>query len=681
MIGHQLAGRYEIIAPIGGGGMALVYKAQDILLNRNVAIKVLRQQFVYDEEFIRRFRREAQSAASLSHMNVVSIYDVGQESDIHYIVMEYIEGNNLNEIIAQRAPLPVQEAVRITTRIADALDHAHQHDIIHRDIKPHNILIGRNGTVKVTDFGIARAVTSATITQTGSVIGSVHYFSPEHAKGIITGEKSDLYSLGIVLYQMVTGELPFFGESPISIALKHLQEGFQEPRTLNPLIPQTVENIILKTMRKNPQERYQSAQEMLEDLDTCLSAERFHEPKAVFWEQEDKQQTKRLGPFPDSTMKEVSLLDEREESNREDDYNMKTKINSKKKGIMLVSFTVVLLGMMYGVVHYVNSLFHVPNVTVPNVTAMTIERARVALEERGLHVELPVVEQYKEGVAPGIVYKQDKSEGSEVKKGTAVQLTMSVEKPVVTMIDLLLPKQTYDQAVEKLVALGITKDRIQRKDDFSELPSETVVSQTPRAGQQVQLEDIQILLTVSKGEIKMPQLVGLTELEAHQKLQKMGLDFEKPKEEWSYEFEEGIVTRQWPHEPGAAVKQGAKITLFKSKGYPPEAIHLNYHVDVCPAQEGQNSNIKVIYSDARGDNRLWEGPQYINKEHTLTVPLVLSPIKESSVSIYRDGQCVGKFAVTYEDAKNNNIHTPKIATSTPSETNKEMGDQPDEEHN
>lgn len=209
MIGHQLGGRYEVIERVGGGGMALVYKAQDLLLNRNVAIKVLRQQFVHDEEFIRRFRREAQSAASLSHPNVVSIYDVGQEDDVHYIVMEYVEGKNLNEIIKERAPLQVDEAVHIASQIADALDHAHHNQIIHRDIKPHNILIGRNGRVKVTDFGIARAVTSTTITQTGSVVGSVHYFSPEHAKGIVTGEKSDLYSLGIVLYQMLTGRLPF----------------------------------------------------------------------------------------------------------------------------------------------------------------------------------------------------------------------------------------------------------------------------------------------------------------------------------------------------------------------------------------------------------------------------------------------------------------------------------------
>src|SRR5690606_19734653 len=210
-----------------------------------------------------------------------SIYDVGQDDEIHYIVMELIEGSTLNDIIKERAPLQPDEAVRIASQICDALDHAHQNGIIHRDIKPHNILISKNGRIKVTDFGIARAVTSSDITQTGAVLGSVHYFSPEHAKGISQGEKSDIYSLGIVLYQMLTGKLPFLGESPISVALKHLQEDVEEPRRVNPHIPQSVENMILRAMRKNPQERYKSAKEMLRDLETCLQPARLHEPKLI----------------------------------------------------------------------------------------------------------------------------------------------------------------------------------------------------------------------------------------------------------------------------------------------------------------------------------------------------------------------------------------------------------------
>ncbi len=292
MIGKQLGGRYEILGRVGGGGMAIVYKGLDILLHRHVAVKVLRQQYVHDEEFIQRFRREAQAAASLSHPNVVSIYDVGQEEDIHYIVMEYVEGTTLNEQIKEKAPLQVEEAVHIASQICDALDHAHHNQIIHRDIKPHNILIGKNGRVKVTDFGIARAVTSSTITQTGSVVGSVHYFSPEHAKGTPTGEQSDLYSLGIVMYQMLTGRLPFLGESPISVALKHLQEDVEEPRKVNPLIPQSVENIILRAMRKSTSERYRSAKDMLSDLESCLLPHRRNEPKVNFLDDDELDEEK-----------------------------------------------------------------------------------------------------------------------------------------------------------------------------------------------------------------------------------------------------------------------------------------------------------------------------------------------------------------------------------------------------
>ncbi len=293
MIGSELGGRYEIVERIGGGGMAIVYKAYDTLLHRHVAVKVLREQFVHDEEFIQRFRREARSAASLSHPNVVSIYDVGQDEDIHYIVMEYIEGGTLNDIIKERAPLQAEEAVKIASQICDALDHAHQNGIIHRDIKPHNILISKSGRIKVTDFGIARAAASSHITQTGAVLGSVHYFSPEHAKGVAQGEKSDIYSLGAVLYQMVTNRLPFAGDSPISVALKHLQEDFEEPRSINPLLPQSLENIILKALRKRPEERYESARAMLEDLETCLLPERRDERK-VFYEPEDDDDEKTI---------------------------------------------------------------------------------------------------------------------------------------------------------------------------------------------------------------------------------------------------------------------------------------------------------------------------------------------------------------------------------------------------
>ncbi|MFK0523390.1 Stk1 family PASTA domain-containing Ser/Thr kinase [Paenibacillus illinoisensis] len=661
MIGHQLGGRYEVIERVGGGGMALVYKAQDLLLNRNVAIKVLRQQFVHDEEFIRRFRREAQSAASLSHPNVVSIYDVGQEDDVHYIVMEYVEGKNLNEIIKERAPLQVDEAVRIASQIADALDHAHHNQIIHRDIKPHNILIGRNGRVKVTDFGIARAVTSTTITQTGSVVGSVHYFSPEHAKGIVTGEKSDLYSLGIVLYQMLTGQLPFLGESPISVALKHLQEEFDEPRKFNPLIPQSVENVILKSMRKNPQERYQSAKEMQNDLETCLMPERRNENKIDFPDEDDVDQTRvmpAIKPEPRGiTSTGAAPVMESDEEN----HKGKPKTKNWKKPTLLISLTVLILIAMVGVVWYVKGMLVVPEVKVPNVVNQTEEKARQMLQDEGLVVSDDVIRQYKEGVDPGIVFEQSRNEGDVVKEGSEIQLSVGAEKELTKMISV--EGDSYEDAVKDLTNLGISEDRIKRKDDYSnDVASGMVISQTPGADQEFDPEQTEIVLTVSRGAetVKMPDLKNHTRNEAEQLIKSAGLVLAQVQEESSYTVERGKVTQQWPVEAGTDVKPGDKITIFVSTGYPPEALEYSFNINVSPKEEGKNSKIRITFEDARGKNQEW-GTRTIKQSHqALTIPLVLAPNENGAVSVYRDGQFLDTYVVTYAEAKNGTVIVPTI---------------------
>lgn len=277
--GRKLGDRYEVISRLGGGGMAVVYKARDVLLNRFVAIKVLNESLSNDSEFVRRFSREAQAAASLSHPNVVGVYDVGQENHTHYIVMEVVEGPTLKEYIQQYSPLTSEEIVSIASQICDALAHAHENQIVHRDIKPHNILLGYNGRAKVTDFGIARATSSSTITQAGSVMGSVHYFSPEQARGGLIGEKSDIYSLGIVLYEMVTGELPFDGDSAISIAMMHLQDPVRDPSQLNANVPEKIHDIILKALEKNPDDRYASVLDMKQDIDSVFNYDRMDEPK------------------------------------------------------------------------------------------------------------------------------------------------------------------------------------------------------------------------------------------------------------------------------------------------------------------------------------------------------------------------------------------------------------------
>ncbi|OZB91826.1 Stk1 family PASTA domain-containing Ser/Thr kinase [Paenibacillus sp. XY044] len=662
MIGHELGGRYEVIERIGGGGMALVYKAHDILLGRNVAIKVLRQQFVHDEEFIRRFRREAQSAASLSHSNVVSIYDVGQEDDIHYIVMEYVEGHNLDEIIKERAPLQVDEAVRIASQICDALDHAHQNQIIHRDIKPHNIMIGRNGRVKVTDFGIARAVTSTTITQTGSVVGSVHYFSPEHAKGVVTGEKSDLYSLGIVLYQMLTARLPFLGESPISVALKHLQEEFEEPREVNPLIPQSVENIILKSMRKNPQERYQSAKEMLQDLETCLLPERRNEPKIEFADMDDEDRTRvipAIKPEPRSVSraKAQAVDDDDEEDEPRDGKGKKPKKKKSGRAALWISLTLVVLLALAGVVWYVNQKLVVPDVTVPSVINMTEEQARKSLSDKGLLVEDPVIRKYNKDFDDGIVYEQSRPEGTVVKKGAAIQLTVSTEKPKVPMPDV--KGLTFDDARKALLAKGVKDDNIKKKEEFSDdVEKGLIISSDPGANSEVDADNQEITLTVSKGRetIKMPDLIGKTQQEATDLIEKNGLKLLRVVEEDSYTVEKGKVIKQFPFDPNTQATPNAEITLTVSKGYPADALNYTLNLPVAPVEEGKNTKVQIKYSDAHTEGKTVDwGTKTIQTTQVLPIDLVVDPNRDAVVTVLRDGQVFDTYSVRYTDVQNGTV--------------------------
>ncbi|QSF47055.1 Stk1 family PASTA domain-containing Ser/Thr kinase [Paenibacillus tianjinensis] len=676
MIGHELGGRYQVIERIGGGGMALVYRAHDILLNRNVAIKVLRNQFVHDEEFIRRFRREAQSAASLSHPNVVSIYDVGQEEDVHYIVMEYVEGKNLNEIIKERAPLQVDESIRIASQICDALDHAHQNQIIHRDIKPHNILIGRNGRVKVTDFGIARAVTSTTITQTGSVIGSVHYFSPEHAKGVMTGEKSDLYSLGIVLYQMLTGVLPFLGESPISVALKHLQEEFEEPRLLNPLIPQSVENVILRSMRKNPDERYQSAKEMLQDLETCLLPERRSEAKALFHDEDDEDRTRIIPAIKPIQRGLGSRSGGGEERMRrmDEEEDVPPALNSKKKWgrpALWIGLTLLLLLAMGSVVWYVNSKLVVAEVTVPDVTNQTLEKATAMLDEVGLIVEDPVVEQYNPNFDENVVWEQNKKKGTVVKEGTHVVLTVSTAKPTSNVPSL--SGKTYDDAVKALMAEGVEQSRISPDPRFSEdFPEGQVIGTEPAEGSEYDPETATIKVIVSKGEESkpMPDLTGKTQDEAKAILEGLGLVLDEVSEDTSYSVDKGKITKQWPYEKDDMVSPGDKISISLSTGFPPEALNYTFNVPVAPSSDGKKTKIRIVYSDARNDGEPQEwGTRTIAKTQVLSVNLVLAPNKDGAVSIYQDGEYIEAYEIRYSDAKNGTVQQPEPpATQTPEPT-------------
>jgi serine/threonine protein kinase len=665
MIGLTLSGRYELLARVGGGGMALVYKAKDLLLNRFVAVKVLRQQFTHDEDFVKRFRREAQAAASLSHPNIVSIYDVGQVEDTHYIVMEYIDGANLNEIIRDRAPLQTNEAVKFAVQICDALEHAHHNQIIHRDIKPHNILIGNNGRVKVTDFGIARAVTSSTLTQTGSVVGSVHYFSPEHAKGVITGEKSDLYSLGIVLYQMLTGQLPFLGESPISVALKHLQDTFEQPRKVNPHIPQSVENIILRAMRKNPQERYQSAREMHDDLETCLLPNRLNEKPVYFTsDEEDEADKTRVIPAIRRDMRNTLEAPAVKIVNNENRWNSDGLEEPKRKWIVptiLAILAIVLIGVLVWAVAALKD--NKPkDVRVPTVEGLKESDAKQKLIDVGFQVMDSVYES-NATVAKDYVIKQSKKE-VDAKEGSPIQLTVSTGKELSAMPDL--KDKLFDDAKAKLVEMGVNENNILPSPKFDASEPGTVLDQFPKADAPFDPATETITLTISKGEeaFAMPDLTGKTEVEAKATIEKNNLKTGKITYEPSYS-PKGKVFKQFPAEPKEMVTPGTEISIWISSGYPPDSKVQPLDVTVSPAIEGQESTIHIMYSDATGDN-IEGGTKKISSTTVIRVTLILSPNKDGTIYVYRDGQLLETYPVAYLaiPADNSPVPDPNAPTDS-----------------
>ncbi|MGG1554530.1 Stk1 family PASTA domain-containing Ser/Thr kinase [Paenibacillus ferrarius] len=670
MIGRKLGGRYEILERIGGGGMALVYKGHDLLLNRKVAVKVLRQQYVHDEEFIRRFRREAQAAASLSHPNVVSIYDVGQEDDVHYIVMEYIEGKTLNDLIKEKAPLQVEDAVHYASQIADALDHAHHNEIIHRDIKPHNILIGKNGRVKVTDFGIARAATSSTITQTGSVVGSVHYFSPEHAKGTNTGEKSDLYSLGIVMYQMLTARLPFLGESPISVALKHLQEDVEEPRKVNPLIPQSVENIILKAMRKKPEERYQSAKSMMLDLDTCLNPERRNEAKIAFWDSEGMDEERTLVMPAIRADQIASYTPDDEDEEPEKPVWREEPAPAKKKGwikpFVWIVILLIVLGFMWYMVGVVKNMFAIETVEVPNVENKPLTEAQAQLTAAHLGYTVEYDEDSK--LDKDIVIQQN-PKGLRLNVGTKVTLTVSKGVKKIKMDNYA--GQSLKDVKLKLQALGIKDEQITITQETSDNTPDIILKQSPLAGDEFELDKAAIAFTVSKAKetFKMPDLTNLTEAEAKAQITKSNLKLAANgiTREKSYKVAKGKVITQFPYTKDQDVSAGAEISLVISDGLPDDAGQMTVSIPVKPTTDGKDSEFKIIVSDAQYDNFEYK-TEKVSKPQNLDVKVIVSPEKKAVILIKEGDTLVNSITRTYQDyldQKNGKVSPTPPPSSTP----------------
>ncbi len=428
--GQKINDRYEIIRSIGEGGMANVYLAKDIILDRNVAIKILRGDLAGDEKFVRRFQREALSASSLSHPNIVEMYDVGEDNGTYYIVMEYVSGMTLKQLIKKKGALSLSEAIDIMLQITDGIKEAHDSYIIHRDLKPQNILIKDNGEIKITDFGIAMALNSTQLTQTNSVMGSVHYLPPEQASGKGATIKSDIYSMGILFYELLTGKLPFKGDNAVEIALKHMKNDIPSVREANNTIPQSVENIILKATAKNPKNRYETAKDMHEDLLTCLNEDRLNEKKYEFLypEHDSDSENKKPVLLEDTNKNQDKLVSE--------DGILDNDDASKNTWIwILSSIFIFIILVLVGIFIIYPKVTEVPDVKIPNVAGMTIQKAEETLKSKGFEVAIKVEHVSDENIAEGLVVKTSPSIGRVVKKGVTITLFESLGNTVYEIED------------------------------------------------------------------------------------------------------------------------------------------------------------------------------------------------------------------------------------------------------
>ena len=571
--GRIIGNRYEIIEKVGSGGMATVYKARDTILNRYVAVKVLRDEFTTDEEFIKRFNTEAQSAARLTHPNIVSVFDVGQEYNIYYIVMELIQGKTLKQIVSEEGALPWKWTVNIAIQICSALEMAHKNGIVHRDIKPHNIIITEDGIAKVTDFGIAKAVSNSTITAFGTTIGSVHYFSPEHARGGYTDAKSDLYSLGIVMYEMITGRVPFDADTPVSVALKHMQEEPIEPKKLNARVPEAVNQIILKAMKKDTSERYASASEMMKDLSLALK-----NPTGKFVEEKKSDGFTKVIP----TISENIVSENKYKSNRE---STKTKEqpksalaryfekNPKMKPVFYIGIVILILAI--GGLVFLGSMklsakligsdsdsAQEAGISLPSVTSLTVDEAKKKLDDLGIDCE--IIEEYSPDVEEGKVIKQDMAAGTRYIKGKtrAVKIYVSKGVKMVTMPKIAGLK--YEEAVEALEKVELEAEKVE---EVSQKVEEGYVTkQDEQEGTEVRAgTKVKVYVSSGNGLEKetVPYVVDMDVEEAKKTLTDKKLEVNVTYQEDTSKSN-GVVLKQ-SIDVGTVVDEGTAITITVNK--------------------------------------------------------------------------------------------------------------------
>lgn len=606
-----LGGRYRILEKVGEGGMAQVYRGMDVKLNRPVAIKILYEHLSSDRDFLRRFKLEAKAAAKLMHPAIVNVFDEGEEKGLHYIVMEYIDGLTLKDIILREERLSPVEAVRIALQICEALIHAHEQNIIHRDIKPQNIIVAPGGRVKVTDFGLARAATDATITYGKSLFGSVYYSSPEQARGSSADLKTDIYSLGIVLYEMLTGEVPFFGESPVSIALKHLQEEIIPPGNIVQGLSPALELIVIRATRKERNMRYSSAAKFRDDLRDWLKTEKGGEHFA----DDFLQRLKSYSPFsPISQDKDSAPVYQEKPVIQEEKpavaSGKKQKVRSPKKIILYVSLALVFLLLLFTGYQLLRGFLFVPEVIVPDLTGLSLEEAEKELAPLGLHYTV-VGNEHSDTIPPAHIVSQDPLPQRKVRKNREIAVTLSAGQEYINVPDLV--EHTEREARLKLQDIGLEMDLSYEYSDT--VASGYIIRQDPGKGFQVARGDtVHVIISEGKKPFAMNDLRGRQFADAREWLERNGLVLRDQKEEFSADFAPGEIISQYPA-AGESVYAGESVDLVISKGEEPDAAP-TYHLKVDP-RVPVGRVIKICVEDEEGARVVFEG-EYQGREISVT---------------------------------------------------------------
>lgn len=591
--GKLLGNRYEIIEKVGNGGMATVYKATDKVLKRYVAVKILRDEFTTDEEFIKRFEVEAQSAARLAHPNIVSIYDVGVDGNLYYIVMELIQGKTLKEIILEeKGPLPWKWSVNVAIQIASALEMAHKNNIIHRDIKPHNIIITEDGVAKVTDFGIAKAVSNSTITAFGTTIGSVHYFSPEHARGGFTDAKSDLYSLGVVMYEMVTGRVPFDADTPVSVALKHMQEQPEEPIEVNPNVPIAINKIIMRALQKDTTLRYQTATEMLIDLRKALK-----NPNGDFVDDKEYDPTAATQIINTEMYNNVKNRDNEDQAeNGKKENKLKRFIKNHKKLSIFIGL-ILLFSLSLGGTILALNITNPPEVNIPNVVGMAKDEAQREVENEKLKFSIEK-EEYNKDVPEGFVISQKvdgdtigdftttPSTDRKVKEGTTIKVIVSKGQEKTTVPKVIGMKQ--DEAIKALEAANLKAEVIE--ETSKKVEEGYVISQETDANAEAYAGDtVKIHVSTGTGikQVTVVSVIGQDEVTAKKTLTDLGLKVNITYADST--SDNGKVAKQ-SLDAGKVVDEGTTITLTVNKVAESKNVTVNINVKAITGGYTESAN-------------------------------------------------------------------------------------------